>query len=299
MECRTAPDDHLVAFYDERQQLIDRVVTFAVDGLRAGEYVLLVGTPDHLADIERGIAATGADSARLSSFDAATALARFQHNGTIDRAAFDATIGDLVRTTAAKGTVRIFGEMVALLWADGGVREAIEIEALWCDLRDTCEFTLLCAYPSALTIDADLQGPVRTVCELHGEIHIGDDGSAVSMRVYPATPQAVREARHFVRACIGHDGRTVDDVLLVTSELCSNAVHHTGGVFAVSVALSADRLRVGVCDSSALTPRLLPMAGNAAESGRGIATIAALSTRWGIERHAVGKTVWAELPLSR
>jgi hypothetical protein len=234
----------------------------------------------------------------LQVFDAATALGGFYREGVIDRAAFDQTIGAVVRAAAARGTVRAFGEMVALLWADGAVREAIELEAMWCELRDREEFTLMCAYPSAVMLDAPLHAPVNAVCALHSEVHIGDGEPATSMRVYPSTLEAVREARRFVGACLGDAGCEIDDVLLAASDLASIAVRHAHSGFAVQVTLHDNCVRVAVRDTSAVSPRLLPMTGTEA-SGRGIATIALLSTRWGIETHAVGKTVWAELPLAR
>lgn len=43
--------------------------------------------------------------------------------------------------------VAAFGEMVALLWADGKMDAAIKLEELWNDLAHTNSFSLLCAYP--------------------------------------------------------------------------------------------------------------------------------------------------------
>lgn len=297
MECSTAPREHYVWFYEERAQLIEVVADFAADGLRAGEQVILIATEDHLHDIGELLAAAGADTASLQTFDAATTLSGFYRDGIIDREAFDRTIGSLVRATAAKGKVRAFGEMVALLWADGAVREAIELEGLWCDLRGRESFSLLCAYPSSVVLDEALHAPINAVCALHSEVTIGDPGEpATSMRVYPPTLDAVREARRFVRACVGDGSPVVEDIMLVASELTSNAVCHARSAFAVEVSVLGDRVRVGVRDASAASPVLMPMTA-IAESGRGVATVAAVSTRWGIDAHAVGKTVWAELPL--
>jgi anti-sigma regulatory factor (Ser/Thr protein kinase) len=297
MECTSAPVDHLVWFYEERSHLIARVAEFAAEGLAAGEHVILIATADHLRDIEANLASAGADTASLQTLDARATLAAFYRDGAIDPAAFDHTIGSVIRAAAARGTVRAFGEMVALLWGDGAGREAIALEALWCGLRETEKFTLLCAYPSGVVLDEELHAPLNAVCALHGEIRIGDEGEpTTSMRVYPPTPQAVREARRFVQACLGEDGPAVEDALLVTSELTSNALRHARTPFAVHVTLLGNSIRVAVRDASPEPPRLLSMAGNS-ESGRGIGTVAAISNRWGVVPHAAGKTVWAELPL--
>src|SRR5207248_431872 len=41
----------------------------------------------------------------------------------------------------------IFGELVALLWADGNRAAAIRLEELWDDLGKTHSFSLFCSYP--------------------------------------------------------------------------------------------------------------------------------------------------------
>lgn len=62
---------------------------------------------------------------------------------------------------------------------------------------------------------------------------------------------------------------------------------------------SDGRTRVEVTDPD---PRVWPVlreATGACESGRGLALLEAVSTRWGVEQGPGGKTVWCELPGSR
>jgi signal transduction histidine kinase len=42
--------------------------------------------------------------------------------------------------------LRLYGEMVDLLWRDGNTEGALQLEQLWNDLAHTYEFSLLCAY---------------------------------------------------------------------------------------------------------------------------------------------------------
>ena len=51
-----------------------------------------------------------------------------------------------------QGRIAVFGELVALLWADGKPPEAIRVEQLWNDLAKSHSFSLLCAYPIADSI---------------------------------------------------------------------------------------------------------------------------------------------------
>ena len=43
-------------------------------------------------------------------------------------------------------TIRVYGEMVDLLWKDGLEAAAIRLETLWNQLADTHDFNLLCGY---------------------------------------------------------------------------------------------------------------------------------------------------------
>jgi hypothetical protein len=69
-------------------------------------------------------------------------------NGNADRQRFIEVVGSVVeRASNAGGGVRAFGEMVALLWAGGNGRAAIELEEFWNDLAKRFSFALFCAYP--------------------------------------------------------------------------------------------------------------------------------------------------------
>jgi anti-sigma regulatory factor (Ser/Thr protein kinase) len=117
-----------------------------------------------------------------------------------------------------------------------------------------------------------------------------------------AVPHASREARNAARAvlldwCV--PSALVDDAMLVISELVTNAVLHTGTASTVELELyqTRHRLRVSLADDSPAAPRLRRVRG-AAEDGRGLAILAALSDRWGVEPHRNGKRVWWEVDLA-
>jgi len=83
------------------------------------------------------------------------------------------------------------------------------------------------------------------------------------------------------------------------SELCANAIAHTasgrGGVFTVEVDCPRDGVaRVSVTDDGGAS---VPAAGSLdlmAEGGRGLAMVAACTSRWGFSEAYPGRTVWAE-----
>ena len=89
-----------------------------------------------------------------------------------------------------------------------------------------------------------------------------------------------------------------DDVrgslLLLTSEVVTNAVVHAGTAINVRAVVAADHVRVEVGDAEARVP--VPRARSVeATSGRGLLLVEALSRSWGTERRADGKVVWFEL----
>jgi anti-sigma regulatory factor (Ser/Thr protein kinase) len=87
----------------------------------------------------------------------------------------------------------------------------------------------------------------------------------------------------------------VDDVVLLISELATNAVLHGERPIALTVEAGGDRLRVEVEDAGTGMPLELDL-GPEIEGGRGLVIVEAVADEWGAERVAGnGKVVWAEL----
>lgn len=89
------------------------------------------------------------------------------------------------------------------------------------------------------------------------------------------------------------------DVLLVCTELASNAYEHADGPRAVRVQRHADFIRVEVDDH---TPAELPHIGQSrlGESrGRGLLLISQIARCWGTREFTGGKTIWAEISLAQ
>lgn len=111
-------------------------------------------------------------------------------------------------------------------------------------------------------------------------------------------PEAVGHTRRFTRRTLRAWGVTPDDmdsVLLVVSELVTNALVHTDGQVRLDLTLLENKLRVSVADSSARTPVKPTSIGWEATGGRGILLVEAMSETWGTVPVSGGKQVWAEL----
>lgn len=105
-------------------------------------------------------------------------------------------------------------------------------------------------------------------------------------------------ARRVVRQTIGEAGLShlLDDVLLLVTELVTNAAVHAGTAFELDIDAAPPGLRVEVTDHSpGAFPVLRPGAEEEREGGRGLFLMDALATRWGTTNFSTGKSVWFEL----
>ncbi len=113
---------------------------------------------------------------------------------------------------------------------------------------------------------------------------------------YPSEPATVPDVRHRLRALlVDLNHPQMDDVLLATNELVTNAILHGEGTLTVTVWLG-DGLRVVVTDEGGATPHRSRVPQYDEESGRGLHILEALTTRWGVIPRTVGpgKSVWFE-----
>jgi anti-sigma regulatory factor (Ser/Thr protein kinase) len=108
-------------------------------------------------------------------------------------------------------------------------------------------------------------------------------------------PRAPSEARHAVRALLSGMGwrtATIDDALMVVSELVTNSSEHTGSDSVMVALVDGDRLRIEVHDRDPRPPtRIDP----SSAGGFGLAIVETLSDRWGWDATDYGKRVWTEL----
>lgn len=123
----------------------------------------------------------------------------------------------------------------------------------------------------------------------------------VATRRFPAAPSSVSGARRFLIEQLPAASRDLaDELILMVSELATNAVQHARTAFEMSVAVDAitSQVRVNVRDPSDGIPTR-PGLDSDAPNGRGLHIVATLADAWGVEmrRDSPGKTVWFCAPL--
>jgi two-component sensor histidine kinase len=126
----------------------------------------------------------------------------------------------------------------------------------------------------------------------------------VQLEIRP-DPTEVGRARRWARSRLAGSGVEADEplaetLILLVSELVTNAVVHTGCPAVLRLLLSgvpdssAGTVRLEVADGSARPP--VPRCAEGDETnGRGLALVEALADRWGWSSEGIGKRIWCEL----
>jgi CheY-like chemotaxis protein/anti-sigma regulatory factor (Ser/Thr protein kinase) len=143
--------------------------------------------------------------------------------------------------------------------------------------------------------DADLGYLVRLIEEVGRPAARGE-----AVLDLPDDLSSVAVARRFVRETLREWGidASVDDAMLVVSELAANALTHAESSYRVRLAAAGPALRIEVEDDGAGTPEPQPLT-DTEEHGRGLHLVGALAASWGMEAgESGGKRVWAELPIA-
>ncbi|HEX6524736.1 MAG TPA: MEDS domain-containing protein [Streptosporangiaceae bacterium] len=309
--------DHVVQFYADDWELIDRVGDYLLSALKDGDVVIVIATPEHRCAFARRLTEAGVDvvAAREEgtylAVDARETVSQFTVDGKPDAARFERVIGNLVRTMVDSGRpVRAYGEMVALLWNDGLVNAAIDLEVLWNELGSQYPFSLFCAYPAhSVAKDAEVDA-VNEVCLLHGGV-VGavpdvngskpiaqpaarSAGPTAESKLFSLSSDGPAEARHFAVVATSRLGaeHLADDVALIVTELAANAVLHARSDFSLTLSAGPDFVRISVRDK-----RPVPEGESlSAEPMHGLGLVATLARNWGVLSLDDGKLIWAELP---
>jgi PAS domain S-box-containing protein len=168
---------HFVQFYETDEYLIDSISEFIGAGLSMGEACIVITSKANQEHLKERWKAEGLDLVTAHTqgqyivLDAAETLSKFMVDRLPEAERFAEVVGGLI-VQAAQGRhkVRIFGDMVAVLWAEGNHAAAIRLEELWNELQHTTPFTLFCAYPMHDFAGEAYGMPLVEICKTHSQV---------------------------------------------------------------------------------------------------------------------------------
>ena len=153
--------------------MLDSAADFFTAGFPRGDAGIVILTEARMQGLEERFEQRGFDvkslkaTGQLICFPAEDVLLDLHSNGISSErliAVFDATLA-----SAGEGgrKVRVFGEAVNLLWDEGNVQGAIQLERLWSDLQKVRPCLVFCAYPISSVGKQSLVTPLAEVCAAH------------------------------------------------------------------------------------------------------------------------------------
>ena len=129
------------------------------------------------------------------------------------------------------------------------------------------------------------------------DLAVTADAAVLGSLTIPGRPEHVREARAFVAKALGVLHRGVDNAVLLTSELVTNAVMHSssrcaGGTVTVLVVESDGGVRIEVVDQGSELSAPAVRGDVYASDGHGLFLVQTIADQWGYVRDDGGTTVW-------
>jgi hypothetical protein len=175
-----APCDHVLQIYENDAIFLDALSGFVGGGINSGECVIVIATSAHLKALNNKLDSFGiyvdaliADD-RYLPLDANEILSSFMINGWPDESLFMQKITSLLlKGLNKKRRVRAFGEMVAILWAEGFNGATVHLEHLWNKFCEQQEFCLFCAYPKT-GFTENINASISNICNCHTKMINGE-----------------------------------------------------------------------------------------------------------------------------
>ena len=171
--------DHAVCFYEDAEALSRTVARFIGGGLVVNQPGILVATPSTSAAIIEHLIAMAVDPQQrieqgdLVMLDADEVLSRVMVDDMPDTRRFEDALSPVVGGAAGGGKrlVRVYGEVVSLLWKNGKAAAAVSLEIQWNQLIAGHKCSLLCGY----AMDDVRQGAgLRKICDQHSHVVSAD-----------------------------------------------------------------------------------------------------------------------------
>ena len=200
---------HAIGFFKDQHQLCEEIAKFVEDGLRLAQPALIVTNEAHREGIADELMKHGVDvdaaisRGDLLMLDAATTLRTLMNGGALpDSDIYHRDVGaacaQLLR--GRPGPLRIFGDMVDLLWQRGEYDAAIRVEILSNQLAATHPIAVICGYSMGHFLKT--ASKLEIVTQLHGHVHepaSTGTGKVLATRAYVSADRGPRNRMKVAR----------------------------------------------------------------------------------------------------
>ncbi|WP_141734861.1 ATP-binding protein [Oligoflexus tunisiensis] len=239
---------HLVHFYKKSEYLSEFVAEYIHMGLSNGDGIIIVVTQDRwqllktalrqkVHAVEQHLA-----EQRLLFIDAHRALQRIMVDGRPSKKAFMEIVDESLHHMQRFPNIKVYGELIHLLCADGKVGEAIELEKHWTEiLHSTPRLRLMCGYKAEHVAErthsiTEVHPPMKPVENITQQ----DDEEALYRRIaileqrYASLKNSYKEKLHIeneltaIKKQLAQTGK-----LSILGELCAGIAHELNNPLAI------------------------------------------------------------------
>ena len=185
---RTPRNFHAVQFFESDESLCPIVAQFVGEGFVAGEPAVIIAPRPYREQIVRELSRRSFDLKKLQSpggdlllLDARGMLSTFMEKHKPNTLRFTNSISDVFERVCRgrkNCTVRLYGQMVDLLWQDGFDDAANRVEQLWNQLAGQHALSLLCGFARRNFDDSGSEA----ICRHHTHV-ISPNGNATAVTI--------------------------------------------------------------------------------------------------------------------
>ena len=171
---------HGVHFYESSDSICGIVAAFLGTGFITSEPAIVIATPEHQDGVGRALAVAGFSvdalqrAGMLLMRDARAMLSQLQVADVPDPVRFESVVGREIEHLSAtrQAGVRVYDEMVDLLWKTRQPAGAIRLETLWDRLTFSRRCSLLCGHAVG---NYRRHAGAQSLCALHSHV-VADNG---------------------------------------------------------------------------------------------------------------------------
>jgi CheY-like chemotaxis protein len=166
---------HAVFFYEDPQVLSNTVGRFVAEGLHADQPGLVIATASHKAGILEHLVGAACNPEKrieegdLVVLDADELLSLFLVGGMPGVGSLERAMTQIMNSLSDRGRergVRVYGEMVDLLWKRKKEDAALSLEIQWDQFVRPRRFPLLCSYSKEFLGERGH----KTICDHHSQV---------------------------------------------------------------------------------------------------------------------------------